>query len=113
MSTYERTEQETEKTNETEVEQTNEHAQTEETLTCPECSGQLKNEGAETVCTECGLVVEEDEIDRGPEWRAFDSAEKDKKSRVGAPTTKMMHDDGLSTNIGWQDKDAYGNSLSS
>ncbi|MEE6208761.1 transcription initiation factor IIB 2, partial [Salarchaeum sp. III] len=50
---------------------------------------------------------------RGPEWRAFDSAEKDKKSRVGAPTTNMMHDKGLSTNIGWQDKDAYGNSLSS
>jgi transcription initiation factor TFIIB len=25
----------------------------------------------------------------------------------------MMHDNGLSTNIGWQDKDAYGNSLSS
>jgi len=32
---------------------------------------------------------------------------------VGAPTTNMMHDKGLSTNIGWQDKDAYGNSLSS
>jgi len=25
----------------------------------------------------------------------------------------MMHDKGLSTNIGWQDKDAYGKSLSS
>jgi transcription initiation factor TFIIB len=65
------------------------------------------------VCEDCGLVVEEDEIDHGPEWRAFDSAEKDEKSRVGAPTTNMMHDKGLSTNIGWQDKDAYGNSLSS
>ncbi|MFW5956023.1 MAG: transcription initiation factor IIB, partial [Halorhabdus sp.] len=31
----------------------------------------------------------------------------------GAPTTNMMHDKGLSTNIGWQDKDAYGRSLSS
>ncbi len=38
--------------------------------------------------------------------------EKDEKSRVGAPTTNMMHDKGLSTNIGWRDKDAYGNSLS-
>ena len=60
-----------------------------------------------------GLILEEDQIDRGPEWRAFDSAEKDQKSRVGAPTTTMMHDKGLSTNIGWQDKDAYGKSLSS
>jgi len=32
---------------------------------------------------------------------------------VGAPTTNMMHDKGLSTNIGWQDKDAYGKALSS
>ncbi|AWB28069.1 transcription initiation factor IIB [Halococcoides cellulosivorans] len=86
-----------------------------EHLECPECGGSLKSDSGrgETVCEECGLVVESDEIDPGPEWRAFDSAEKDEKSRVGAPTTKMMHDKGLSTNIGWQDKDAYGNSLSS
>ena len=82
---------------------------------CPECDGKLisDTERGETVCQGCGLVVEEDEIDHGPEWRAFDAAEKDQKSRVGAPTTNMMHDKGLSTNIGWQDKDAYGNSLSS
>ncbi|WP_096391042.1 transcription initiation factor IIB [Halopenitus persicus] len=86
-----------------------------ETLRCPECGGTLTTdtEHGETVCADCGLVVEEDEIDRGPEWRAFDSREKDEKSRVGAPTTEMMHDKGLSTNIGWQDKDAYGRSLSS
>ncbi|NGM70913.1 transcription initiation factor IIB [Natronolimnobius sp. AArcel1] len=82
---------------------------------CPECGGRVVSdaEHAETVCTDCGLVVDEGEIDRGPEWRAFDAAEKDEKSRVGAPTTNMMHDQGLSTNIGWQDKDAYGRSLSS
>ncbi|QPV63724.1 transcription initiation factor IIB [Halosimplex litoreum] len=82
---------------------------------CPECGGRLDadTEHGETVCAECGLVVEEDEIDRGPEWRAFNPSEKDEKSRVGAPTTNMMHDKGLSTNIGWQNKDAYGNSLSS
>jgi transcription initiation factor TFIIB len=82
---------------------------------CPECGGQIvgDDERAETVCDECGLVVEEDVIDRGPEWRAFDSAEKDSKSRVGAPTTKLMHDEGLSSVIGWQDKDSYGKMLSS
>ncbi|GCF14666.1 transcription initiation factor IIB 2 [Haloarcula mannanilytica] len=98
---------------ETETEQTDEEES--ETLVCPECSGSLlsDSERGETVCEDCGLVVEEDEIDPGPEWRAFDSKEKDEKSRVGAPTTNMMHDKGLSTNIGWQDKDAYGNSLSS
>jgi len=96
---------------ETETRETEE----DEEFVCPECGGHLVSdeERGETVCEDCGLVVEENEIDRGPEWRAFDSAEKDQKSRVGAPTTKMMHDKGLSTNIGWQDKDAYGKSLSS
>jgi len=92
-----------------------ETAEQDEEFVCPECGGHLVSDEqrGETVCEDCGLVVEEDDIDRGPEWRAFDAAEKDSKSRVGAPTTKMMHDKGLSTNIGWQDKDAYGNSLSS
>ncbi|MFW6003244.1 MAG: transcription initiation factor IIB [Halanaeroarchaeum sp.] len=82
---------------------------------CPECGGHLEQdaEHGETVCGECGLVVDEDGIDHGPEWRAFDSRERDAKSRVGAPTTKMLHDEGLSTNIGWQNKDAYGRTLSS
>ncbi|MDZ7701893.1 MAG: transcription initiation factor IIB [Halobacteriales archaeon] len=86
-----------------------------EAVDCPECGGQLRNDQqhGETVCGDCGLVVEEDDIDRGPEWRAFNSSEKDKKSRVGAPTTNTMHDKGLSTNIDWRNKDAYGRSLSS
>lgn len=66
-----------------EDEQEHEH----EEGTCPECGGNVvTDEGhGETVCAECGLVVEEDSVDRGPEWRAFDSKEKDQKSRVGAP----------------------------
>ena len=94
----------------TESEQTGDERET-----CPECGGSIVADETrgETVCSDCGLVVDEDSIDRGPEWRAFDSAERDEKSRVGAPTTNLMHDKGLSTNIGWQNKDAYGNSLSS
>ena len=81
---------------------------------CPECDGKLvtDEEHGETVCASCGLVVEQDQVDRGPEWRAFDSRERDEKSRVGAPTTKMLHDKGLSSHIGWQDKDSYGRTLS-
>ena len=111
--TEEESDAETER--ETGVEREREAEAPEDELVCPECGGRLVSdtEHGETVCTDCGLVVEADEIDRGPEWRAFDSAERDQKSRVGAPTTNMMHDKGLSTNIGWQDKDAYGNSLSS
>ncbi|ELY42971.1 transcription initiation factor IIB [Natronorubrum tibetense] len=94
-------------------EETNETEQND--LACPECTGHLvvDDEHGETVCEDCGLVVEEDSVDRGPEWRAFDAAEKNEKSRVGAPTTNTMHDKGLSTNIDWRNKDAYGNSLGS
>lgn len=96
-------------------EQTEPAAVDEQERGCPECGGSLvaDEEHGETACRDCGLVVEENEVDRGPEWRAFDAAERDQKARVGSPTTKMMHDKGLSTNIGWQDRDAYGNSLSS
>ena len=41
---------------------------------CPECgSKQLVHdyERAELVCQHCGLVLDDDFIDRGPEWRAF------------------------------------------
>ncbi|MFC7068524.1 TFIIB-type zinc ribbon-containing protein, partial [Halobaculum lipolyticum] len=81
--------------------------ETESVSVCPECGGSVvaDEEHGESVCTDCGLVVEEGAIDRGPEWRSF-NRDGESKSRVGAPTTKMMHDKGLSTNIGWQNKDA-------
>lgn len=81
---------------------------------CPECDGRLisDSEHGETVCEDCGLVVETDEIDPGPEWRAFDATEREEKARVGAPTSQLIHDKGLSTEIGWQNRDASGRSLS-
>ncbi|MDS0243166.1 MULTISPECIES: transcription initiation factor IIB [unclassified Haloferax] len=86
------------------------------TQTCPECESPAlvqSEEMAELVCDDCGLVLEERQIDRGPEWRAFNHTERDSKSRVGAPTTETMHDRGLTTTIDWKDKDAHGRSLSS
>jgi len=82
---------------------------------CPECSGRVVNDEGrgEVTCRDCGLVLDEDAVDRGPEWRSFEGEDRDEKSRVGAPTTELMHDRGLSTNIGWRDEDAYGERLSS
>lgn len=82
---------------------------------CPECSGRIihDEEHGETACEECGIVLDEDVVDHGPEWRAFNSKETANRSRVGAPLTHLMHDKGLSTTIGWQNKDAKGNPIPS
>jgi transcription initiation factor TFIIB len=68
-------------------------------LQCPECDGTVREGDRETVCSECGLVVDEDNIDRGPEWRSFAEAETNPE-RTGAPLTRSRHDRGLSTEIG-------------
>ncbi len=67
--------------------------------TCPECGGRTRVESAETVCGDCGLVVEADRIDHGPEWRSFDDDDTNPE-RTGAPLTRSRHDRGLSTEIG-------------
>ena len=66
---------------------------------CPECDGRLRAGDCETVCAECGLVVDEHAIDPGPEWRSF-SDDDTNPERTGAPLTRSRHDRGLSTEIG-------------
>jgi transcription initiation factor TFIIB len=76
---------------------------------CPECDGRVTTNAVETVCEDCGLVIDEQRIDHGPEWRAYD---KEECERTGAPLTAARHDFGLSTEIG-RGTDAKGNELSS
>ena len=83
----------------------------EETIKCPKCSSTNLSRDykrGELICNDCGLVIEEDFIDHGPEWRAFDSEQREKRARVGAPMTYTIHDKGLSTIISWTNRDAYG-----
>ncbi|MFB6179485.1 MAG: TFIIB-type zinc ribbon-containing protein, partial [Halorientalis sp.] len=84
----------------------NERGDDQEVRNCPECNSDnlvSSADGGEIVCDDCGLVIEEENIDRGPEWRAFNHSERQSKSRVGAPTTQTMHDKGLTTQIDWKD----------
>ena len=86
----------------------------EEIIQCPECGGTHLSRDysrAELICNDCGLVIDEDFIDHGPEWRAFDSNQRDKRERVGAPMTYTIHDKGLSTEIDWSNKDSYGKTI--
>ncbi|MFC4436291.1 MULTISPECIES: transcription initiation factor IIB [Natrialbaceae] len=80
-------------------------ARTESSATCPECDGRLRKAGTEFVCEECGLVSDEDAIDRGPEWRSFDDGTD--RRRTGAPLTRSRHDRGLSTEIGYSSGSGY------
>lgn len=79
---------------------------------CPECGSALVpgDNAGETVCESCSLVVGEDQIDHGPDWRNF--GDEPSKSRVGAPRSELYHDSGLSTKISEANKDAYGNTIS-
>lgn len=77
---------------------------------CPECDGRVITNTAETVCEDCGLVIDEQQIDHGPEWRSFE-ADENEHTRTGAPLTVARHDCGLSTEIG-HSVDAKGNTLS-
>jgi len=81
---------------------------------CPECgSTNLVHDydTGETVCVNCGLVLHEQMIDKGPEWRAFTQEEKESRSRVGGPASYSVFDKGLSTTIGRMDRDAFGRKL--
>jgi transcription initiation factor TFIIB len=85
-----------------------------EIMACIECNSTklIKDyERAEIVCMNCGLVLHEKLMDDGPEWRAFDMEQMDKRSRVGAPTTYTIHDKGLSTMIDWRNQDIFGKNL--
>jgi len=81
---------------------------------CPECSSVNLIEDfdqGETICQDCGLVLSQNLMSRGPEWRAFTKEEKDERGRVGIPTSFSIHDKGLSTVIDRVNRDAYGRQL--
>ena len=82
---------------------------------CPSCTKTkmiLDEDKGELFCSFCGYVAPEQIVQDGPEWRSFSNDGSD-RSRVGAGTSITMHDMGLSTVIGTQNKDATGKPLDS
>ncbi|QLH04417.1 transcription initiation factor IIB [Nitrosopumilus oxyclinae] len=64
----------------------------------------------ETICSSCGFVISENAEDRGAERRLIsDTADT---ARTGPGLSLKMHDKGLNTRIGAQNKDAVGKPLS-
>lgn len=77
-----------------------------EQVSKPECSDcgstnlQLDDVNKELVCQVCGLVNEDEMIDRGVDWRAYNRTEEYERSHIGDPITNRYHDKGLTTSIG-------------
>ena len=85
------------------------------TTKCPECgSTRLVRdyEKGELLCASCGLIVAENIQDLGPEWRAFDAEQKEKKARGGAPIKYMRPNKGLVTEIDQYNRDIRGGKIS-
>lgn len=86
----------------------------EEVEACPVCGStqrEVDNSRAEVSCARCGLVFEESLIDNGPEWRAFDHEQRNKRTRTGAPLSYAISDRGLSTAIDSRNKDVNGRNI--
>jgi len=62
----------------------------------------------ESICGNCGIVLEDVSVDRGPEWRAFTPEERLNKQRTGGPISNLYYDRGLATKF--DPKDVKGGS---
>jgi transcription initiation factor TFIIB len=80
---------------------------------CPRCGSTaliIDPELGEEICGRCGLVLTEDIMDTGPEWRAFTANERDERPRTGSGESYALYDRGLTTRFGGN-RDARGNRL--
>ncbi|KAH9648652.1 transcription initiation factor IIB-2 [Citrus sinensis] len=71
---------------------------------CSDCKKHTEvvfdHSAGDTVCSECGLVLESHSIDETSEWRTFANESGDNDPvRVGGPTNPLLADGGLSTVI--------------
>ena len=68
--------------------------------TCPECRSKsivTDPKHAELYCADCGVIITENLVDLGPEWRSFDNEQASKRVRTGPPSSYRTHNKGLST----------------
>lgn len=66
---------------------------------------------AELSCRRCGAVLEECIMDFGQEWRAYNSDQRQKRARTGAPSCFSVSDKGLTTVIDKNNRDINGHSI--
>ena len=79
---------------------------------CKECSSrQLEVDiKGELACIDCGLVQSSMFLDEGPDWNNYNDG-SESGEHTGMPSTELLHDKGLTTDIDWRNKDYSGTSM--
>jgi transcription initiation factor TFIIB len=86
-----------------------EDVQEDEQNSCPECDGRVTTNAYETVCDDCGLILNDEALDHGPQYCKADENASERR-RTGAPNTVARHDHGIGSEIGWK-KDSEGRTI--
>lgn len=81
-----------------------------ETQSCPECQASLVDDmqNGEVICSGCGVVVEDQMADSGPENVSSSLEDKMRLARATGQTTYSQHDLGITTEISISAKDFSG-----
>ena len=85
-------------------------------MKCPECKSNKfikDSEKGEVACQKCGLIISEEMVDVGKEWRSFDTDQFEERARTGSPMKYVKLNKGLVTMIDRRGTDLRGNKLSS
>ena len=82
---------------------------------CPECESKIIDDihNGERICSNCGIVVDEQMADYGPETKGANLADKMRLARATGHTTFAQHDMGIATDISIGSTDFSGKKLNS
>ena len=72
-----------------------------QTQNCPECRSSLVDDmqNGEVICSGCGVVVDDQIADSGPETISSNLEDKMKLARATGQTTYSKHDLGITTSV--------------
>jgi len=82
---------------------------------CPECGSENVYRDPRTgeyVCKKCHVVMSDDQIDMGKDWRSFENSDKQENVGTGSPMKYTKINKGLETMIERSGRDLRGNKLS-
>ena len=84
-------------------------------ICCPECKSAIVDDfqNGERICSGCGIVVDEQMADYGPETKTVNLEDKMRLARASGHTTFAQHDMGIATEISVGSTDFSGKKINS